>query len=173
MVLKLRQVKYFLHIYTRARKMIKIITLFPNGDFSLMHLTINSLDTGKLSVPKLWNLVRSRCCASRPDAETHSCIFRTLIILFIDDDAAKYLGSSALRKVWCWIKVICTLLVKFKLNCVQNVLNRNSTVRIRLVERSGSYYVVCPLMAVERTRVLWSKSMSQLNYNSEGCLPQT
>jgi len=63
--------------------------------------------------------------------------------------------------------------VKCQLNYVRNALNKNSTLRIRLLEGSGSDYVVCPLIAFERTKILWSTSMSQLNYNSKGCLPQT
>jgi hypothetical protein len=134
------------HIYIRARKRIcshriKIITLFPVGDFSLMHLMFNSLDGGKLLVPTFWNWVRCRCCALRPDAETCGCSFCTLFILFIDYHTANYLGSSGLLKVCCWIKVIYILLVKCQLNCVRNALNKNSKLRIRLLEGSGSDYV--------------------------------
>jgi hypothetical protein len=138
--------KCFLHIDMRARKSIcwhriKIITLFPIGDSTLMQLMFNALDGGKFFVHTLWNWLLARCSASRPDAETRSCIVRNLLILFIDCNTASYLGSSALLKVWCWIQVICTLLVKCQLNCVRNALNRNSTVLMCLFEGSGSDYV--------------------------------
>jgi len=130
----------------RARKSIcwhriKIIRLFPIGEFNLIHLMFNALDGGKFFVLTLRNWLLARCSASRPDAETRSCIVRNFLIMFIDGDTASYLGSSALFKVWCWIQVIRTLLVKCQLNCVRNALNRNSTVPMRLLEGSGSEYV--------------------------------
>ena len=129
----------------RARKRIywpriKIITLFPIGDFSCMQLMFNALDGGKFLLPTLWIYLWSRCSASRPDDEARSCIFHTLFIFFIDCNTAGYLSSSELQNIWCWNEVICTLLVMCQLNCVRNALNRKSTVFMRLVEGSGSDY---------------------------------
>jgi len=61
----------------------------------------NALDGGKFFVLTLRNWLLARCSASRPDAETRSCIVRNFLIMFIDGDTASYLGSSALFKVWC------------------------------------------------------------------------
>ena len=143
---KVLPAKCFLHIDMRARKSIcwhriKIITLFPTGDFSLMHLMFNALDGGKFLLPTLWICLRSRCSASRPDVVKRSCIVHTLLIFFIDCSTASYLGSSEIHKIWCLIQIICKLLVKCLLNCVRNALNRNCMVLMRLFEGSGIEYV--------------------------------
>jgi hypothetical protein len=104
------------------------------------HLMSYVLDSGKLLVPTLWNLLWSRCCPPCPNAETRCCIVHTLLILFTDGDTASYLCSYKLLKICCSIQVACTHLVRCQLNCVRNALKGNSTVRMRLLEGSGIDY---------------------------------
>jgi hypothetical protein len=115
-------------------------SLLANLVWCTHHLMSYALDGGKLLVPTLWNLLRSRCCALRPDPETRCCIVHTLLILSIDGDTASYLCSSELLKIWCSIHVVCTHLVKCYLNCVRNVLKGNYTFSMRLLEGSGIDY---------------------------------
>ena len=105
------------------------------------HLMSYALNGGKLLVPTLWNWLRAHCYASRPDAETRSCIVFTLRILFIDGDTASYLCSSELLKIWRCVRDICTHLLKCYLNCVRNELKRNSAVPMCLLEGYGSNYI--------------------------------
>jgi len=92
---------------------------------------------GTLYVLTLWNWVPTRCFASRPDTEMRSYIVHTLPFWFIDGDIASYWGSSELLKIWCWIQVISTHLLKCYLYLVRKALKRNSTMRIRLLEGNG------------------------------------